>query len=268
MQSPSFTTLRILTYLLAVTLAAASILGAFVPSTYELDSASIAAQGAGQDLVNLFLVVPLLLITFRYASRGHRTAALLYGGTLFYILYSFVIYCFGVHFNHAFLLYCATLGLSLYSFILLVSGLRDSQVEEWFAGAPVKLVSVYLFLVAVIFYGMWLGSIVPAMVEGRLPADVADYGLLVNPVHVADLAFALPGLLIGSVLIWRKRAMGYIISSVALVFMILLTIALAAMVVMVTLRGISEDFSVAAVFGVLTLTSITITVLLFRRIQR
>ena len=117
----AFKTLRILTILLAISLAVVSIAGAFFSGTYERDAVSMAAQGVGQDMVDLFLGVPLLLISFFYASRGNRIGSLIYGGILFYIMYSFIIYCFGVHFNQLFLLYCITLGLSLYGFILLVS---------------------------------------------------------------------------------------------------------------------------------------------------
>ena len=42
------------------------------------------------------------------------------------------------------------------------------------------------------------------------------------------------------------------IASIALVFMVLLTLALAAMVLVLVVKGISEDFTVALVFGVLT----------------
>ena len=82
-----------------------------------------------------------------------------------------------------------------------------------------------------------------------------------------DLAFALPGLILGSVLLWRKQAMGYVIASVSLVFMVFLTIALAAMVVMLRVREISEDFTVAIVFGVLSVSSLIFLVLLFRKVK-
>ncbi len=138
--------LRILTIPLAISLIIVSIAGAFLPGTYERDAASMAAQGMGQDMVDLFLVVPLLLITLFYSARGSRVATLIYGGILFYIMYSFIIYCFGVHFNRFFLLYCATLGLSLYAFIVLMTDLGKQDVAGWFRGAPVKLVSGYIFL--------------------------------------------------------------------------------------------------------------------------
>jgi hypothetical protein len=260
-------TLSILTILLAISLAVVSVFGAFVTGTYDRDAPSMAAQGMGQDLVDLFLVVPLLLVSFLFHLRGSRVASLVYGGTLFYILYSFIIYCFGVHFNRLFLHYCLTLGLSVYAFILFMTEARKEDVGAWFEEVPVKLISGYLFFVALVFYFLWLSALVPALLSGSIPRDVADYGLLVNPVHVVDIAFALPGLILGSVLLWKKRSTGYLIASVALVFIILLTIALAGMVIMLYVRDIGEDLTVAIVFAVLSVVSIAFTILLFSRIR-
>ena len=259
--------LRILTILLSITLTLVSIAGAFFPDTYIRDSPSLGAQGVGQDLVDLFIAVPLLLLSFYYTARGSRPASLIYGGTLFYILYSFVIYCFGVHFNQLFLLYCSTLSLSLFAFIVLFSELRQQQVADWFERAPVKLLSVYLIIVAAVFYVLWLKSIIPALVQNEVPPEVSDYGLLVNPVHVIDLVFALPGMIIGAVLLRRKRGLGYLISSFALVFMILLTLALAAMVLMLAVRDIGEDYTVAIVFAVLAMASTLFSLILFRSLK-
>ena len=259
--------LRILTILLSFSLALVSIAGAFFPETYARDHPSMAAQGVGQDLADLFIALPLLMFSFYYAGKGRRLAVLIYGGTLSYIMYSFIIYCFGIHFNRFFLLYCLTLSLSLYAFILFISDLKQQHVETWFTNAPVKLVSVYLIVVAVVFYALWLKSLVPAIIQNQIPAEVADYGLLVNPVHVVDMVFALPALIIGAVLIRRRKGLGYIISSIALVFMVLLTLALAAMVIMLVIREISEDFTVSIVFAALSLTTILFAVLLFRSIN-
>lgn len=268
MKLPYLKSLRILTIILVIFLTVASVAGAFFPGTYDRDSASMAAQGTGQDLVDLFIVVPVLIASFIFAARGNRVAVLLYAGTLFYITYSFIIYCFGVHFNRLFLVYCITLGVALYSFILVMSGLQQLKVAEWFDRAPVRWVSVYIVLVALVFYFMWLRTVIPAIIGDTVPAEVSDYNLPVNPVHVIDLVFALPGLILGSVLLWQKRGMGYIIASVAMVFMVLLTLALGAMVIELVIRGISEDFSVAIVFGVLSLASLSVVCLLFRKVKR
>lgn len=262
-----FRILRILTILLAISLTLVSVAGVFVPGTYSRDAASMAAQGVGQDFVDLFLVVPLLVISFFFSARGNRIGALLYSGTVFYIMYSFIIYCFGVHFNQLFLLYCFTLGVSLYAFIVVMADLRKLDAGAWFDKAPAKLVSGYTLFVALVFYALWLNSIIPAIISNQAPSEVSENELLVNPVHVIDLAFALPGLIIGSILLWKKRGLGYIIVSTALVFMVLLTIALAAMVIMLVVKEISEDFTVAMVFGVLSVTSVVFTIILLRKIK-
>ena len=267
MNLPYRKVLRILTILLAVSLGLVSFAGAFLPGTYERDSTSMAAQGMGQDLVDLFLGIPVLVVTFIYAAKGNRIARLLYAGILFYIVYSFLIYCFGVHFNRFFLLYCFTLALSLYAFILVMSGFRQEDVAGWFHHAPTRAVSVYIFFVALVFYSLWLKSIIPAIISNSVPAEVTENDFLVNPIHVIDLAFALPGLVLGSVLLWQKQGMGYVIASVSLVFMVFLTIALAAMVVMLVLREINEDYIIAIVFGILSVLSLLFIVLLFRKIK-
>jgi len=262
-----FRQLRVLTILLSISLAVISGVGAFLPETYARDSPSMAAQGAGQDMVDFFLVVPLLLITFFYASKGSRQGLLLFGGVLAYIMYSYVIYAFGVHFNRFFLLYCSTLGLSLYAFIIFMRGVRHLEMDRWFQRAPEKPVSIFLVLVALVFYGLWFSTVLPATFGDSIPQEISDNDFLVNPIHVIDLAFALPALLIGAVQIWKKRSLGYLIASLALVFMVLLTIALAAMMVMLVIRGISEDYTVALIFGIVCIIAVGLLILLFRNMD-
>lgn len=247
----------ILTIVLAVTLAIVSYYGVFVPGTYERDSASMAAQGIGQDIVNLFFVLPLLLISLLFwMKKGNRAALYVYSGTVFYILYSFIIYCFGVYFNSLFLLYCIILGLSLYLFIIVIYQFHDTDVLNWFEDKiPVKTIGVYLIIIAVMFYVLWLRDIIPAIMNNTVPKSVSDYNLLVNPVHVIDIAIALPGLIITAVLLIRKHRLGYIFTPILLIFVILLTIALIGMVIMLDIKGISEDISLVYIFAVLAVVS-------------
>lgn len=266
--TPYIRILRVLTPLLAVSLAVASAAGVFLPGTYERDAATFAAQGIGQDLVDLFLAVPLLLVTFYAAQRGSRSGLLLYGGVLAYIMYSFVIYAFGLHFNRFFLLYCSTLGLSLYAFIVWMKGMGRADLSEWFEGLPVKGRSVFLILVALIFYGLWLSSILPAIIGDKVPEEILQNDFLINPVHVLDLAFALPALIISGILLWRRQSLGYLLTVVSLVFIILLTIALAVMMLMLMVREISEDATVALIFAVICIISAAFLFPMLRQLNR
>ena len=256
MANQHFKTVTVLTIILAVALAVVSYCGAFIPATYERDAASMAAQGMGQDMVDLFLVVPLLIIFLIWMRRESKTAFFLFGGTVFYILYSFVIYTFGVHFNRLFLLYCLILGLSFYIFVLFLHDLNHRDVENWFGShVPVRPLGIYMIVIAAMFYLLWLKDTVPAVLGNTVPASVSDYGLLVNPVHVIDMALALPGLVITAFLLMKKKKLGYILTPVLMVFVVILAVALAAMVVMLKIKNISEDLSIAAIFIVLALIS-------------
>lgn len=261
--------IRILAVLLAALLIVVSSIGAFVETTYSREVASMAAQGVGQDLVNLLIAVPLLFISLIFMEKNNKTATFVFGGTVLYILYSFVIYSFGVHFNNLFILYCLILGCSLYLFILYVSVVNRMEVKNWFEEKmPTKMIGGYFLLIALLFYILWLSDIVPAIINNSVPKSVSEYDLLVNPVHVMDIAVALPGLVITAILLIRKNQLGYIFTPVLLVFTILLTIALAAMVFSLQIKNVTENISVAGIFLFLAAASSIFLVMFLHRIKR
>ncbi len=258
-----------LTVVLSFALAIVSYYGAFVSNTYKRDAASMAAQGIGQDIVDLFFVVPLLIISLVLMYRNNKVAYFIFSGTVFYILYSFFIYSFGVHFNNLFLLYCLTVGASLYTFILIISELNGMDVQNWFSNkVPVRTIGIYFIFIALMFYLLWLKDIIPAILSNTIPKDVSDHNLLVNPVHVLDIAFVLPGLIITAILLIRKHKVGFILTPVFLVFIIILAIALIAMVIMLKIKGISDDTSIAAIFIILAIISIIILGIFLKNIKR
>ena len=65
-------TILYLTVPLSILTALVSYAGIFTASTYSTETIGYAAQGIGQDIVNLFLVVPILLITGFFAWRKSK----------------------------------------------------------------------------------------------------------------------------------------------------------------------------------------------------
>ena len=119
---------------LAALVAWSALGGIFLPSTYARETASWAAQGAGQDWVNLLVVAPALSIGGVRALRGSLRARLVVGGALLYTVYSFLLYAFEVHFNPLFLVYCATLGLSFYALLAQLVRLLHEDGRAWYRG--------------------------------------------------------------------------------------------------------------------------------------
>jgi hypothetical protein len=261
--------ITILTVLLALALAITSYCGAFISGTYERDAVSMAAQGIGQDIFDLFLMVPLLLILLLFMRQGNRLASFLFSGTVFYVLYSFLIYCFGVHFNNLFLVYCLIAGLSFYTFALGVNQLRIIITPEWFNNkVPVRMVGIYLIIIALAFYFLWLKDIVPAIIANTVPKSVGDYQLLVNPVHVLDISFVLPGLIITAFLLIAKKTSGLLFAPVFLVFIILQGLAMISMAIVLNAKGISESLDIVWIFIIIAVLSSIILSLFFLRIRK
>ncbi len=257
-----------LTILLSLFLAVVSFEGIFIPSTYERETVSLADQGIGQDIFDLFFVVPLLLISLHFTLKKRRTAIYMLTGTVLYILYSFFIYSFGIHFNRLFLLYCFTLGLSFYLFIMLIIEFNKQKIKDWFEDrVPLKSTALFFIIIAVMFYLLWFSDIIPAIVNNSVSKSVSDYNLLVNPVHVMDIAFMLPGLIIISILLIKRHSFGYIFAPVFLVFIILLSFSLIAMAIMLNVKNVSEDLSLVGIFGILAAISFVYLIIFMKRIK-
>lgn len=258
----------ILTLFTTLLMVYAAFQGVFNPNTFAKDSKSFGTQGIGQDFVNLFFVAPLLLISLILFLKENKIGYYLFGGTVLYILYSYIIYAFGVHFNHLFLIYSLLFSFSLYLFIIFMMEFSAKEIKSWFQEQiPAKTMSIFMIVVAVMFYFIWLGEIIPALMSGTTPKTVTDNNLLVNPVHVLDLAFSLPALIIAAFLLLKRHKLGYILAPLLLVFIVVLTIALAGMAVNLALNNISENFFLVYIFAVLSVLSMIILLLFFRKLN-
>jgi len=256
-------TITVLTIILIFSLTMISYSGVFVPTTYERDSTSMAVQGIGQDMVNLFIVVPLLIVFLIMIQKLGKKSYYIFTGILFYILYSFIIYSFGVHFNRLFLFYCLTLGSALYVFILMNSELNRIKVEQRFSDAiPRWHIGIFLIFIALVFYFLWLKDIIPAILNNTIPKELID--MQVNPVHVLDISIVLPALITNAILLIKKQKLGYILTPVFLVFIIILAFALIAMVIMLKLKGVSNETSSIGFFALLIIISSILLTRFFR----
>jgi len=245
---------------IAVTMAMSSVAGAF-GSAYARETASWAAQGAGQDLANLFVVLPFFVVAAAFARRGSLRAYLLWLGALFYIVYSYVLYAFCVHFNAWFLAYVATLGVSFYALVGALASTDSAVAREALRRVRrTRGISVLLMVIGAGFAAIWLSDVVPAMARGTAPASADEVGLPVNPIHVLDLAFALPGLVITGVLLRKRRTYGLLFAVPCATFVMLMGVAILAMAWTMAARGVGGaagfPFPIAIAIAAATYTGV------------
>jgi len=258
----------ILLVIQSVLLIKVSLCGILISSTYIHETLNWQTQSIGQDIVDLFIATPVLLISGWLAYKGNRIGLFLYGGTQLFLLYTFLIYCFSVQFNYLFPAYCFLLGLSFYSLIQYLVIIDHQHINRWFSEKlPVKLFSVYFLITGIVFFMLWMSEVVPAAIKNLQPLSLTETGLVTNPVHVIDLALLLPGLIIVSGLIRKRKPQGFVWAPVLLAFFILMNINIMFLTVLMFSKGLVSSLVIAWVMGLLTLFSAVLFYLFLKHIQ-
>lgn len=246
----------ILSLIAAILMAIASAAGVLSGATYVHETVSWAAQGAGQDIVNVLVAFPVLAFSALYVHIGYARAHLIWIGALMYTAYSYVLCAFFVHFGPWFLVYVAILGLSSYALAGAALGITVARLPAVFSRSThIKGAAVFLMILGCGFTALWLGDIVPAIINGRTPASVSASGFPVNPVHVLDLALFLPGTIATSVLLWKRRPLGLLFAVPVLVFAMMMGLAIIAMAFLMRAKGLPAPMGIVPVIGAVSVCS-------------
>jgi len=227
-----------------------------MPGFYNAETLNWKTQSLAQDQVDLFLVFPSLLFSSLLVYRNRPKAILFWGGTVLYIAYTFVIYCFSVHFNSLFLLYCLCLGLSFYaSLFFLLSCLKNNPVSLSNQRLN-RMTGVYFIIIAMLFYGLWLSEILPAIFQNAVPKTITDAGLFTNAVHVLDLSVLLPALFCTGILLLKNNSFARSLAPALLFFFILMDLTIAYLALAMEKEGLGEGSPVAFAMGILAALSL------------
>jgi hypothetical protein len=246
---------------LSILIAVASCIGISTPDVYARETFNWQVQSVGQDRIDLFLVVPALVITAVLAYRKNHVAGLLWSGVLVYILYTFIIYSFSVHFNRLFVIYCFTLGLSFYSLAWFIySQGKTPFINEINRSIVAKATGIFFLILSLAFYFLWLSEIVPAIIDHAIPKGLTETGLVTNPVHVIDLSVILPGILITGILLLKRKPAGLLFAIIILTFFVLMNITIGWLAFIMRQKGLVSNLFVTIIMGALSLISVAFLV--------
>lgn len=213
-------------------------IGAFVDGAYVGMTASWAGQTFAQDLVDLVMAFPLLLVLAWLARRGSIAALLLWLGLLVSIVYAYMIYAFDVPFGPLYLCNVALLGMSGWALAGAATSLDGAALRACFGTrTPVQSTGWALIVLSVLFYGMWFAEDLPALLRGSTPETLREVGLLTNPVHVLDMAFLLPACMVAGVALLRGRAIGYWLAPTLLAAIAAITVGIVTIMVVAISGG-------------------------------
>jgi hypothetical protein len=156
------------------------------------------------DVVNLFIGLPILLLSMWLTRRAKLIGLLFWPGALFYGLYNYLVNLFSVPLTVMYPVYLVIVTLSIYTIIGLVAGIDGEAIKERLAGhVPRRLAGGVLIAFGTIFALRVIWVMVSA-IAGQTSIAGSELGLL-----VADFIFS-GALLIGGILLWRRQALGYV----------------------------------------------------------
>jgi hypothetical protein len=232
---------------------------------YFYDTVSMAAQQQGNDLVAFTVGLPLLGISTWLASRGSLRGRLLLTGTLGFFLYTYMSMSMLTSYNALFLVYVSLFSLSLYAFILSMMSFDMGDLPKHFSPRlPRVWIAGVLFLIGAFLLLAWLGRIVPPLLSGQTPALENTTTLVIQAM---DLGLIVPLVFLSGVLLLRRSAWGYLLSSVALLKGATLGLAVSTMAVVMTLRGVPDSLGIMLPFLAITLMTLIMAVLLLKNID-
>jgi hypothetical protein len=240
----------------ALLAAVGSVVGLSSATTiYGQETASLADQATAQDLVNLLLVAPLVLVLGWRAHRGHLAAYFGWLGCVTFTVYNYAIYAFSIRFGPLFLVWIGVLGLSIFALIGSLATVDTSAIKACFAGRPLRWPGWFLIIVAALFTLLWLSEILPDLLAQRPSTSASQLNVPTNPVHVLDLAFFLPAAATTGVLLLRRHRWGYATAAGQLTWLALTCMPIVVTPLVADARGHQPGWAVIVPIGVMLLVA-------------
>jgi hypothetical protein len=178
---------------------------------YRYDLLFTAAGYKGQDVVTLFLAIPLLAVTTARYRRGSLRGVLLLTGVLTWFLYAYLSMAFGAAYNELFLVYVALFSASFFAFVRLMESIdMEALPAEVLARLPRRGPAIFMFAAGLVTLFVWLSPLVGGMMEARPPDLLGHYTTMVT--DAIDLAVITPTTIVAGVLMLRRRPVGYLIA--------------------------------------------------------
>jgi hypothetical protein len=185
---------------------------------YRHDTVFFAGAFKGLDGLTLAVFVPALLASFWWRQRGSVRGAFLLAGMLGVFLYNSASMAFGAAYNPLFLVYVALLASSFYAFVLAFGSLdHAAAAARVSARLPRRGLAIFLFVAGLAPLVLWLGDVLGALAEGRVPELLGSYTTAYT--YAVDLALVVPAAFLSGFLLLRRVPVGYALSTVMLVLL-------------------------------------------------
>jgi hypothetical protein len=206
---------------------------------YRHMPSDVAVQGLAQDLVTLFLGLPVLLLSLWLTYRRSKIGYLVLTGSVGYLFVQYTLYLAMAMYNELFLLWVALVLISFQVLVrLLIGGARLAATSTPPSTAKRRFVGSFLIANATMIGLLWLNVVVPPLLDGTLyPEGLEHFTTMI--VQGFDLALFLPPSVLAGYYYLRREPAGDLLAPAYAVFLSLQMAALLAKIVWMAAVGVS-----------------------------
>jgi len=234
---------------------------------YRYDPVVVVREGVIWDVINLSIGLPLFAAAIVLALRNSLRGRLLLGGMLAYFFYVYLMYATMMAFNPLFLVYVAVFALSLVGFFLNMSRIDVAGLPARFSPRfPRSVFIVFSLALSVALLLLWIARIVPIMMSGQFPEELA--GITTLETQALDLGLIVPLALCSAILLWRRSPWGYLLTSVAITFGFMMFVTIPAWIVVPLIRDGQVNLIEGIPFALLCLIGLVLVVLFYRSVAK
>ncbi|OHE40930.1 MAG: hypothetical protein A2102_06010 [Tenericutes bacterium GWF2_38_8] len=220
----------ILTSILITLTFIATLGGIFMNDLYQ-DNAQFIQVWKSNDLITLFIALPVLIGSMLYTIKKKSTFSLLiWSSMIWFLCYNYAFYVFGASFNAFYLIHLSIYTLSILTmiFALLHFPIKNLLISKKKSVLDFIVVGILVFLSVGLLSIYSIQSLNFAF-NGVLPAIITNSGHVTSVVFSLDISMVVLFFILASVLILKRNSWGYVIAFIALlkgvVYMMVLTYA-------------------------------------------
>ena len=196
----------------------AATLGLMLDGVYGGNEATVQML-RGFDAVTLVVIGPALLLAVRADRRGNALGRVLVASLLAYLGYTYAYHLLGAGLTDLLLLHAPLVTATLVALVLTLRNIGSADLATRALHARVLLPAAVLALLAVSLGAMWVYACVAYIVDGTVPvgSSLVESDTIVHLGIVLDLTLLVPLYGAAAVLLWRRRAWGFVLAALALV---------------------------------------------------
>jgi len=177
---------------------------------YQYDSIIKAVTFLGFNWATLVVILPVFVLAIILYRRGQPRGQLLLGAIFSYFAYNYLIGVMGNAYNGLFLVWTGLFSAGLFGLALVLADIDLAVLPEKLKpNFPRKSLAVYALILGIFLPVLYLAEIISAYTTAKPPATLEIYTTL--ELAALEIGLMTPLHLVAGVLLWQRKAWGYIL---------------------------------------------------------